>query len=59
MSVGSVTCPFTQFPDDVAGNLNEDSSSLNPSTKRALILSPDENEDDGIKAKLLLDAANK
>jgi hypothetical protein len=54
-----VTCPFTQFPDDVAGNRNNELLSVNPPTNKALILSPDEIDDEGIKAKLLLDDAYK
>jgi hypothetical protein len=50
---------FYPISRDVAGNSNDELSWLNPSTNKALILSPDENEDEGIKAKLLDDDTNK
>ena len=59
MFVGSIIVPFTQFPDDVAGNIKDDESSENPSTNKALTLSPDEIEDEGIKVMLLDEDAYK
>jgi hypothetical protein len=57
--VGSVILPFTQFPDDVAGNVKDDSSSVYPSTNKALTLSPDEIEEEGIKVMLFEEDAYK
>ena len=59
MFVGSIIVPFTQFPKDVAVNIKDDESSVNPSTNKALILSPDEIEDEGIKVMLFEEDAYK